>query len=171
MTGLRWISLSILQDTAFKTKNLKCVTCSGSSTNLHSKDKRLIDTKGLLRGDQQRGDAGERAREEKALIIHLSDNNLVGAIQHPIRECTHTIPIRQRTTQSHQVSVIDYMFLAFCIVQLKWLRKSTYLSVHMLRGLNDCADTHLLVWSLRAEFGAISNSPASTSGLSICSLS
>lgn len=31
--------------------------------------------------------------------------------------------------------------------------------------------THLLVWSFRAEFGAISNSPASTLGLSMCSLS
>lgn len=78
----------------------------------------MIDTKGLLRGDQQRGDASEGAREEEALIIHLSDNDLVRAIQHPVRECTHTIPIRKRETQSHRVlSDALYTFLSFCIVQ------------------------------------------------------
>lgn len=85
------------------------------STDLHSKDESLIDTKGLLRGDQQRGDASEGAREEKALIIHLSDNDLVRAIQHPVRECTHTIPIRKRETQVS--SDAPYTFLSFCTVQ------------------------------------------------------
>lgn len=49
-------------------------------TDLHSQDESLIDAKGLLGGDQQRGDASEGAREEKALVIHLSNYNLVRAI-------------------------------------------------------------------------------------------
>lgn len=81
-------------------------------TDLHSKDESLIDTKGLLRGDQQRGDASERAREEEALIINLSNNNLVREIQHPVGECTHTIPITHRKTQSDQ-GALSYVHISF----------------------------------------------------------
>lgn len=63
-----------------------------SHTDLHSEDESLIDTKGLLRGDQERGDAGDGARREEALIVNLSDNSLVRTVQHTVSECTHTVP-------------------------------------------------------------------------------
>lgn len=96
----------------FKTRNIFHVAVQ---TDLHSKDESLIDTKRLLGGDQQRRGASERAREEEALIIHLSSNNLVRAIQHSIREGTYAIPVQQGGTQSNQVSPSDLQFL-FCIV-------------------------------------------------------
>lgn len=51
----------------------------------------MIDTKGLLRRDEQRGGASERAGGEEALVVHLSDNRLVGALQHPVGERAHAI--------------------------------------------------------------------------------
>lgn len=133
------------------------VSCSGSQTDLQSKDESLIDAKGLLGGDQQRGDASKRARGEEALIVHLSDNSLVRAIQSPIRERTHTIPIRQRDT----VTLSSSKLCCVCLFAMQ-------VSVHMQE---ETEGTHLLVCSLRTEFGAISSSPVSTSGLSMCSLS
>lgn len=129
----------------------------------------MIDTNGLLRGDQQRGDASERAREEEALIIHLSDNNLVRAIQHPVRERTHTIPIRER-------NIITSSFFAshFAMGNESYRRIHTFVYAHIFRTDKNTVQahvTHLFVWSLRAEFGAISISPAFTSGLSMCSSS
>lgn len=53
-------------------------------THLHCQDERLIDTKGLLRGDEQGGDARDGARVEEALTVHVGDDGLVGAVQHPV---------------------------------------------------------------------------------------
>lgn len=52
----------------------------------------MIDTEGLLRGDQQGGDASEGAGEEEALIVHLSGDNLVRAFQYLVREDACTVP-------------------------------------------------------------------------------
>lgn len=136
----------------------------------------MIDAKGLLRGDQQRGDASDRAREEEALIIHLSDNNLVRAIQHPVRECSHTIPMRHGETQSHQVYLcsLHVSVVWHCAVKVVG-EIHTFVYAHAFRidkkNTVQAIVTHLLVWSLRAEFGAISNSSASTLGLSMLSSS
>lgn len=62
-----------------------------SATDLHGEDEGLIDTKGLLRRDEQRGGASERAGGEEALVVHLSYNHLVGTLQHPVGESTHAI--------------------------------------------------------------------------------
>lgn len=62
-----------------------------SATDLHGEDEGLIDTKGLLRRDEQGGGAGERAGRQEALAVHLSDHSLVGALQHPVGERTHAV--------------------------------------------------------------------------------
>lgn len=62
-----------------------------SATDLHGEDEGLIDTKGLLRRDEQGGGASERAGRQEALAVHLSDHSLVGALQHPVGERTHAV--------------------------------------------------------------------------------
>lgn len=83
------------EDAAFQHQNLKRLSLSGSRADLYGKDECLIDAEGLLRGDQQRRDASERARGEEAFIVNLSDDDLVGAVQHSIGESTHAVPIRR----------------------------------------------------------------------------
>lgn len=75
-----------------------------SATDLHGEDEGLIDTKGLLRRDEQGGGAGERAGREEALAVHLSDHSLVGALQHPVGQRTHAVSGGHRggKTGSHQ---------------------------------------------------------------------
>lgn len=140
-------------------RNVKHFVCSSSQTDLHSKDESLIDTKGLLRSDQQRGDAGKRAREEQALIINLSDNSAVRAIKHPVRECTNTIPSRHKY---NSISLSDFCTY-FCF--LRNVQSESTRNLHM--RTDKIHSSYLFVSSLRAEFGAISNSSVSTSGLSI----
>lgn len=128
------------------------------STNwadLHSEDESLIDTENLLWGDQERTHPSERTRWEEALIVNLSNNKLVRAIQHPVGEHTHTIPVRHRKQKPNTSCFYDVVCYKLCI-------KHTVQQEQI---------THLLVWSLRAEFGAIRISSASTWGWSTCSLS
>lgn len=61
------------------------------AADLHGEDEGLIDTKGLLRRDEQRGGASKRAGGEEPLVVHLGYNQLVGALQHPVGERSNAI--------------------------------------------------------------------------------
>lgn len=140
------------EDTALQPRNVKHFVCSSSQTDLHSKDESLIDTKGLLRSDQQRGDAGKRAREEQALIVNLSDNSAVRAIKHPVRECTDTIPSRHKYN-SISLSEFCTYFCFFRTVQCEsWRNSHVKLCAYLWEQIKPTVLTCLFgVWGLSLE--------------------
>lgn len=72
--------------------------------HLYGEDDGLVHAEVLLSADLKRRRAGQGARGQVTLIVHVDERSFIRAVQHPVRESTQAVPEGGAITSLHALN-------------------------------------------------------------------